>query len=95
MTEKILETLEQVQGENKHYKIVAVLETVVENLPTALGMMAKSQLNLAMRYVEDIPEEEIDKLVTDLHKIIFLIEGADYDTVIDADVFRAANPMRI
>lgn len=58
-------------------------------------MMAKSQLNLAMRYVEDIPEEEIDKLVTDLHKIIFLIEGADYDTVIDADVFRAANPMRI
>lgn len=55
-------------------------------------MMAKSNLNLAMRYVDDIPEEDIDKMLTDIHKIAFLLEGADYGAVADADMFVPCTP---
>ena len=57
-----------------------------------LGMLAKSNLNLAMRYVDDIPEEDIDKMLTDIHKIVFLVEGADYEAVADADLFVPCEP---
>lgn len=87
MTKEILETLKEMQGERTKDKIVAVLETAIASLPPTMSLLVKYNLNLVMRYVDDVPDEEIEAFLTDVHRIVFLIEGVDYETVIDADEF--------